>query len=203
MKILGLFPHVDDNQQVCGGVLAQLLGAGHTVKCISTSNFHEPSMAPSMAALGVEDFEVWDFEWNSLHDREAELRTRITELVAGYKPERIFSLWGADSLADHVAFNRAAVGGILVSEHRCPVYLGEIPSCTKSFTPNVYATVSDAAYETKMASLNGLTDFPEGPRQWWTSTCTAVMRARGLESGTKYAEAFTILFPRAVGIEQL
>ncbi len=203
MKILGLFPHVDDNQQVCGGVLAQALAAGHDVKCVSTSNFHEPSMAPSMAALGVTDFEVWDLAWNEAHAREAELRDRITELVKGYQPDRIFTVWGVDVLADHAAFNRAAVAGILVSEHRCAVYQGEVPSCTKDFQPNVYFAVPNSAYDIKMASLNGLTDFPDGPRQWWTSTCTAVMRARGLESGTQYAEAFVALTPRALGLESL
>ncbi|NUP99350.1 MAG: PIG-L family deacetylase [Armatimonadetes bacterium] len=203
MKILGLFPHVDDNQQVCGGVIAQALAAGHSVKCVSTSNFHEPSMAPSMAALGVTDYEVWDFAWNELHAREDELRERVTALLKAYQPERVFTLWGHDTLADHVAFNRAALAGILVSEQRAVIYQGEIPSCTKGFVPNVYYAVSPIAYDLKMASLNGLTDFDDGPRQWWTSTCTAVMRARGLESGTQYAEAFVTYAPRALGVESL
>lgn len=203
MRILGLYPHVDDNQQAWGGVLVQALAAGHEVKCVSTSDFHEPSMAPSMAVLGVTDFEVWDFGWNELHDREAELRGRIRALVAAYKPDRIFTIWGVDTLADHVAFNRAALAGILTSEHRCPIFQGEIPGCTKSFVPNVYFAVPADAYQKKMDGLNGLTDFDEGPRQWWTSTCTAVMRARGLESGTQYAEAFVLYAPRAMAIESL
>lgn len=203
MRILGLFPHVDDNQQVWGGVAAQMLAAGHDLKCISTSCFHEPSMAPSMATLGVEDYEVWDLLWNQLHDREDELRSRVAALVAASKPDRIFTLWGTDVLADHVAFHRAAIGGILVSEHRCAVYQGEIPGCTKGFCPDVYVAVPQDAYDQKMAALNDLSDFDEGPRKWWTSTCTAVMRARGLESGTQYAEAFRLLVPRAVTVDNL
>jgi LmbE family N-acetylglucosaminyl deacetylase len=179
------------------------LAAGHEVKCVSTSSFHEPSMAPSMAALGVSDFEVWDFGWNELHAREPELGDRIVELIREWKPERVLTLWGVDVLADHVAFQRAALAGLLVSEHRCPIYMGEIPGCTKGFQPTVYFAVTQAAFDAKMASLNGLTDFDEGPRKWWTATCTAVMRARGLECGTQYAEAFTLYSPRAMGLESL
>lgn len=207
MKILAVGAHLDDVELACGGTLAKALKNGHQVKMIVLSksgykNYDgrimrtdEKAVKEGLAAakvLGVEDFEVLDFENKDIpyHSVVIEaLERRINE----FKPDIIFTHWPFDTHQAHVGASKST---ITAARRYNTIYLYEpiAPSGRSyvAFRPQVYIDISDVIDQKIEALKKHETEYRKFGEDWIEGV-KARAAFRGYEMGVKYGEVFEVL----------
>lgn len=146
MKILVIGAHPDDMEIACGGSLAKLCDAGHTIWGLVLSNGEMGGNSPSRLReakksaefLGLSKLEIRDFPDTRLDHFILEITKQIEIIVDELKPDVVFTHSIHDLHQDHRSVHRAT---LRACRNLSTILCYESPSTTQSFQPNVFIDI--------------------------------------------------------------
>lgn len=149
MRILAIGAHPDDVELGCGGTLMKLSQAGAKIRALILSRGRRGNLSDAdraaetrqaLAAIGVTDIRVCDFEDTRLTYALCEMVTVIEEEVNSLQPHRVYTMFQHDRHQDHRAVYEASA----VACRSVPQLLGyETPSSYPNFLPTVFEDIGD------------------------------------------------------------
>ncbi len=207
MNILAIGAHLDDIELACGGTLAKAVKSGHKVKMLvmtdsAYTNFdgtvlrtREEALDEGKTAagsLGVEDLEILDFPIKNI-PYNGDTVEKINRVIDEFKPDYIFTHWIHDTHQDHM---NTALATISAARYKSNIFMHEpFPPSGRSymaFRPQAYFDITDTI-EDKIHSLKAHKSQHSKYGDDWTDAVRGRSRARGFESGYKYAEVFEVV----------
>ncbi len=191
LRVVALGAHPDDIEIGCGGALLALAAQGADIRTLiltGTSDREEEARTAARAFGVAADPQFGGLRdarlpaaWDAVKDALHELRDAVPD------PHIVFAPRPEDAHQDH-----ALLGKVIASVWRGPLLLHyEIPKWDGDLgRPNVYVPLSTEIAQRKVALLNEC--FPsQASRGWWDDEFFfSIMRLRGAETQSRYAEAF-------------
>jgi LmbE family N-acetylglucosaminyl deacetylase len=194
-RILCLGAHSDDIEIGCGGTLLRLLAdhPGTAVHWLVFSASEERAAeARASAAWFLEGaaertVEIRDFRDGFFPYNGGALKEAFEGLKQTFSPDLILTHYRDDRHQDHRAVSDLTWNTFrdhLILEYEIPKWDGDFGS------PNLFVPLDEATVKRKIEAL--LACFPSQRSKHWfdEETFRAVLRLRGMESGSRYAEAF-------------
>lgn len=145
-KILVVGAHPDDMEIACGGSLAKLSDAGHTIVGLivckgergGNSSSRLTEAMNSSEFLGINKVEIMDFPDTRLDQFVSEISQQIEIIVNELKPDMVFTHSIHDLHQDHKAVHDAT---LRACRNLSTILCYESPSTTKAFKPNVFVNI--------------------------------------------------------------
>jgi LmbE family N-acetylglucosaminyl deacetylase len=205
LKVLVLGAHPGDPEAGCGGTIARYTDAGHDVVALYLTRGEAGVTGKTHAQAA------------SIRTAEAEAACRIlkarpafagqidgatevtparaaefSKLIAGERPDVVFTHWPLDTHADHRACASLTYDAWLRSGRSFALYFYEVDlgSDTQCFRPTHYVDVSATEPRKRAACMAHASQNPAGPGGFYVKDHEPMLRFRGLECGSKSAEAF-------------
>ncbi len=194
-SVLCLGAHADDIEIGCGGTLLKLIENTPDVRVhwviFSRNSTRETEARRSADRFlsGAEEHtvDVFDFRDSYFPSEQAAIKERIEQLAERVSPELIFTHHRDDRHQDHrlvsdLTWNVFRDHSIL--EYEIPKYDGNLSR------PNVFVPLDETVGRKKVEFL--MEGFESQQEKAWFSADTfwALLRLRGVESRSSYAEAF-------------
>lgn len=193
LSVAAIGAHPDDIEIGCGGTLLSLAARpGTDIRSLILTGTPEREREAVEAArafgvgAGPRFRHLTDARlpasWGDVKDELHAFREEVGQ------PDIVFAPRPDDAHQDH-----ALLGGLVRTVWRGPVILHyEIPKWDGDLgRPNVYVPLSDETAHRKVALLNDCYPSQHG-RDWWDDEFfLSLMRLRGAETQSRYAEAFT------------
>ncbi len=200
--VLCLGAHCDDIEIGCGGTLLTLKRAGKlkSVKwVIFTSNERRKQEALACAGFfleGVSEKEIiiHDFRDGFLPFRATEVKERFEEMKSGNVPALIFTHYRDDRHQDHRLISELTWNTFrdhLILEYEIPKWDGDLG------VPNAFVGIEEDILKEKIDYLFRAYTSQSSKHWFDPGTFSALPRIRGMESASRYAEAF---YARKTGI---
>ncbi|MDW8339344.1 MAG: PIG-L deacetylase family protein [Thermoleophilia bacterium] len=194
-RILALGAHADDIEIGCGATLLALTRAIpdlHVTWVVLAARDERASEARAGAAAfldqaGAADVRVHDFRDGFLPYVGGEVKDLFEELK-GVVPDVIFTHRRDDLHQDHrlvceLTWNTWR--DHLILEYEIPKYDGDLGAA------NVFVSVDEELVEAKLQLLHECYPSQRGKHWFDDEVFRGLMRLRGMEAATRYAEAFT------------
>lgn len=196
LKLLCLGAHCDDIEIGCGGTLLRLFKEYKIAEIkwvVFASNeirAKEARRSAEMWLEGVDNHEIiiYDFRDALLNFSALEIKEKF-EALKIFNPDLVFTHYRNDRHQDHrllsdLAWNTFRSHTIL--EYEIPKYDGDLGQ------PNVYVGLEKEILQKKIEIL--MEAFPTQAQKHWfdEETFSALPRLRGMESVSRYAEAFYV-----------
>jgi LmbE family N-acetylglucosaminyl deacetylase len=145
-KILVLGAHPDDIEIACGGSLAKLCDAGHTIvglivsggECGGNSSSRRREAMEGAEFLGINKVEIMNFPDTKLDNFVLEISQQIEIVVNELKPDIVFTHSIHDIHQDHRAVHYAT---LRACRNLSTILCYESPSITQHFQPNVFVNI--------------------------------------------------------------
>jgi LmbE family N-acetylglucosaminyl deacetylase len=197
MNILAIAPHPDDLEYGCGGTLAKMAAAGHSINLMVMTKGEmggEPDrrrreMEASAKLLKAKLF------WSRWLDTQVPLSKEVIQDIEGVikhvKPLLIFSPFPHDTHQDHRNVSQATVTATRYARN---VLFYESPT-SSDFSPTVFVDIG-AALKTKFALLKAHRSQvyqTKVPGLTIIENARSVAIFRGFQNRVKYAEGFVPL----------
>lgn len=202
-KIICVGGHPDDPESGCGGTLARLSAAGHDVTAIylttgeagimgkshvEASQLRKKEAINACAILKAKPVFFGQIDGSSVLDNDG--IERMAKLFSEEKPDLVFAHWPLDSHKDH------QIASLIASQMRnrmvFSLYYYEVCSGmqTMGFHPTDYIDITETQEQKREAVYCHVS---QDPAAIYACGHTAMESFRGLEIGTKAAEAFVRL----------
>lgn len=197
LKILCLGAHNDDIEIGCGGTLLTLLStyeAAEVKWVVFTSNATRTREGLESAEFFLKglnesqrDIQILAFQDGILPQQAEELKQYFETIKSTYNPDIIFTHYRKDLHQDHRIVNQLTWNTFrdhLILEYEIQKYDGDMGN------PSLYMPLEPEIVQQKVNAL--LQYYPsQGEKHWFEEeTFYALMRLRGLQSASRYAEAF-------------
>ncbi len=195
LNILCLGAHCDDIEIGCGGTLLELIKAypiDHIKWIVFTSTPAREVEARLCADYFLHDVKNKDviirsFQDGILPQKKAEVKQYFEEVKTTYSPDLIFTHYRHDLHQDHRLVNELTWNTFrnhLILEYEIQKYDGDIGN------PSLFVPLDEETVKFKVQAL--MSCYPSQATKHWfdEETFRAVMRIRGIESVSRYAEAF-------------
>ncbi len=214
MNILFVVAHPDDEAYGPYGTMAKLVKEGHKVTLFCLCNGERPgfeqvatervfALKANCEHLGI-DWKIWNNKDLSLELNDT--AHLLTELIAKYKPEVVYTHNISDINHDH----RVLADATMIACRPKPdssvnkLYFFEVPSSTDwtfsqiepVFQPTTYVDISNYIETKKLALSRYHTETYEFPDARSIEASTTLAKYRGYQVGMSYAEAFRLVFDR-------
>jgi LmbE family N-acetylglucosaminyl deacetylase len=195
LTVVCLGAHPDDIEIGCGGTLLALaasrrLTVDYVLMTGSADRHQEARNAAAHFLEGAEvTFHLSDFPDGRLPGRWDEVKLRLEEVARSHRADLVFAPRTDDAHQDHrlIADMVSTVWrGALILHYEIPKWDGDLGRVTN------YVALDSVTVKEKIDLLNRC--FPSQlERQWWDDeTFSALLRLRGVESQTHYAEGFVV-----------
>jgi len=193
-RVAALGAHCDDIEIAAGGLLLSLAQAVpdlqvHYVVCAGTPARHAEAVTAAHAFLpGAQlSFALHDLPDGRLPAHWGDVKQIIEEAAATVDADLVLSPWRGDAHQDHRLLGElapTAFRNALHMQYEIPKWDGDLGR------PNLYAPLSADTAQRKVELLNKC--FPsQHSRDWWSDeTFLSIMKLRGIECRSPYAEAF-------------
>ena len=195
LNLLFLGAHCDDIEIGCGGTVLRLTKE-HEIKhvrwIVFTSTAERRAEADRCAQIFLQNVKsksiiIKDFKDGVLPQQRGEVKNYFEEIKATYQPDVIFTHYRHDLHQDHRLINELTWNTFrnhLILEYEIQKYDGDVGN------PCLFVPVEQEIAEQKVRAL--LDCFVSQSAKHWfdRETFLALMRIRGVESSTRYAEAF-------------
>ena len=206
MKILVIAPHPDDEVLGMGGTIKKLSKKNKIILCVvsegATAQYKDKKMIKvrrdsckkTAKILGISQTVFLDYPDMRLNLSHLDINKKLEEIIEKYKPEIVYTAPKNDLNLDHqVVFNSTLVACRPKSGVK-QILCYEIQGNTKvPFVPNVFENIEkEFSYKIKGFKMykSEIEEFPN-PRSITAIENLAIQR--GVESGTKKAEAFELI----------
>jgi len=194
-RVLCLGAHADDIEIGCGGTVLQLCNRGVEFRWVVFSatpvRAREAARSAARFLKGARQssLTVGNFTDSYFPAELRQVKTFLHEVREQFEPDLIFTHARQDAHQDHRVINELtwnAFRNHLILEYEIPKYDGDLGA------PNVFIPLTPAQKERKIRFL--LNSFPSQRAKGWfdAETFGGLMRLRGVESQTRYAEAFYV-----------
>lgn len=202
--------HPDDPESGCGGTLAKLQAAGHSVTIIYLTRgeagipgkSHEDAAAirtkeatAGSAVLKAKPVFAGQIDGDTIMSNEwlAKLQT----LILAEKPDLVFTHWPLDSHKDHQIASLLTIQTWVRAEKKFDLYFFEVCTGeqTMGFRPTDYVDITDTQEQKRKSVYCHISQDPPGI---YACGHKAMEDFRGRESGTTAAEGFV----RMVGMKK-
>ena len=218
MRVLVIAPHPDDETLGCGGTLLKHVAAGDSVSWVIVTKAYEPRWSSEVIERREEEIErvsaAYGFAQRFRLTFPAarldtvpleELLKSINEIVAGVKPDWIYTVHAGDIHSDHRVVFEATMSAVksfnsansgvqrLLSYETISSTDAMPPAATTVFLPNVYCDITpfiERKLEIMSLYRGEVHPYPM-PRA--LESIRALARFRGATVATEYAEAFMLL----------
>ncbi len=206
MKILVIAPHPDDEVLGMGGTIKKLSKKNKIILCVvsegATAQYKDKKMIKvrrdsckkTAKILGISQTIFLDYPDMRLNLSHLDINKKLEEIIEKYRPEIVYTAPKNDLNLDHqVVFNSTLVACRPKSGVK-QILCYEIQGNTKvPFVPNVFENIEkEFPYKIKGFKMykSEIEEFPN-PRSIAAIENLAIQR--GVESGTKKAEAFELI----------
>ena len=206
MNILVIAPHPDDEVLGMGGTIKKLSRKNKIILCVvsegATAQYKDKKMIKvrrdsckkTAKILGISQTQFLDYPDMRLNLSHLDINKKLEEIIEKYKPEIVYTAPKNDLNLDHqVVFNSTLVACRPKSGVK-QILCYEIQGNTKvPFAPNVFENIEkEFPYKIKGFKMykSEIEEFPN-PRSIAAIENLAIQR--GVESGTKKAEAFELI----------
>ena len=206
MNILVIAPHPDDEVLGMGGTIKKLSKKNKIILCVvsegATAQYKDKKMIKvrrdsckkTAKILGISQTIFLDYPDMRLNLSHLDINKKLEEIIEKYKPEIVYTAPKNDLNLDHqVVFNSTLVACRPKSGVK-QILCYEIQGNTKvPFVPNVFENIEkEFSYKIKGFKMykSEIEEFPN-PRSITAIENLAIQR--GVESGTKKAEAFELI----------
>jgi len=206
MKILVIAPHPDDEVLGMGGTIKKLSKKNKIILCVvsegATAQYKDKKMIKvrrdsckkTAKILGISQTIFLDYPDMRLNLSHLDINKKLEEIVEKYRPEIVYTAPKNDLNLDHqMVFNSTLVACRPKSGVK-QILCYEIQGNTKvPFVPNVFENIEkEFPYKIKGFKMyeSEVEEFPN-PRSITAIENLAIQR--GVESGTKKAEAFELI----------
>ena len=206
MKILVIAPHPDDEVLGMGGTIKKLSKKNKIILCVvsegTTAQYKDKKMIKvrkdsckkTAKILGISQTIFLDYPDMRLNLSHLDINKKLEEIVEKYRPEIVYTAPKNDLNLDHqMVFNSTLVACRPKSGVK-QILCYEIQGNTKvPFVPNVFENIEkEFPYKIKGFKMykSEIEEFPN-PRSIAAIENLAIQR--GVESGTKKAEAFELI----------
>jgi LmbE family N-acetylglucosaminyl deacetylase len=197
-RVLALGAHSDDIEIGCGGTLLKLieeipdLEVYWVVFNASNSRYGEAKDSASeyLASLGEEraTIKICDFRESYFPAQWADIKDRFREIAKDFEPDLVFTHTREDRHQDHRVLSDLtwnAFRNNLVLEYEILKYDGDLGR------PNTYVPLSERLAAQKIRLLCKHFKSQATTKHWFDEeSFSALLRIRGLECASLYAEAF-------------
>ena len=195
LNILCLGAHCDDIEIGCGGSLLKLLDThpnSHVTWLVFSSNPEREQEARQSASAylknaGVRNVIIKQFKESYFPYAGADIKDALQAIAKDVHPDIIFTHYRSDRHQDHRTLSDLtwnAFRNHLILEYEIPKFDGDLGQ------PNVFIDLTEAQANQKLTLL--MTHFASQQQKAWydRETFLSLLRLRGVESQTRYAEAF-------------
>ena len=206
MNILVIAPHPDDEVLGMGGTIKKLSKKNKIILCVisegATAQYKNKKMIQvrrnsckkAAKILGISQTQFLDYPDMRLNLSHLDINKKLEEIIEKYKPEIVYTAPKNDLNLDHqVVFNSTLVACRPKSGVK-QILCYEIQGNTKvPFVPNVFENIEkEFPYKIKGFKMykSEIEEFPN-PRSIAAIENLAIQR--GIESGTRKAEAFELI----------
>jgi LmbE family N-acetylglucosaminyl deacetylase len=206
MKILVIAPHPDDEVLGMGGTIKKLSKKNKIILCVvsegATAQYKDKKMIKvrrdsckkTAKILGISQTIFLDYPDMRLNLSHLDINKKLEEIIEKYRPEIVYTAPKNDLNLDHqIVFNSTLVACRPKSGVK-QILCYEIQGNTKvPFAPNVFENIEkEFPYKIKGFKMyeSEIEEFPN-PRSIAAIENLAIQR--GVESGTKKAEAFELI----------
>ena len=206
MNILVIAPHPDDEVLGMGGTIKKLSKKNKIILCVvsegATAQYKDKKMIKvrrdsckkTAKILGISQIQFLDYPDMRLNLSHLDINKKLEEIIEKYKPEIVYTAPKNDLNLDHqVVFNSTLVACRPKSGVK-QILCYEIQGNTKvPFVPNVFENIEkEFPYKIKGFKMykSEIEEFPN-PRSIAAIENLAIQR--GIESGTRKAEAFELI----------
>ena len=195
LRVVALGAHADDVEIGAGGTLLRLLAERpdtHVTAVVATGDTARQREARDAAAdllRGAASATVLTpgFRDGFLPHEQPALKDWARERLTGTRPHLVLTHRRDDAHQDHRALGDLAwqtFRGATIAEMEIPKWDGDLGQ------PNAYVALSEAQVERKLDLLGRHFGSQRGKGWYDDETFRGLARLRGVEAGTRYAEAF-------------
>jgi len=201
-RVLVLAPHTDDGEFGCGGTIAKLVNDGHEVYYAAFSACQQ-SVLPQFPSdilitevkaatkiLGIQpsNLILFDYDVRTFGYHRQEILDDLIKLRADIRPELIFMPTLTDVHQDHQTI---AVEGMRAYKFSS-IFSYELPWNNFSFHTSSFVHLNEEFIRTKVDALKAYQSQAHRPYSD-EDFIRSLARTRGVQIGTKYAEAFEVV----------
>ena len=201
-RVLVLAPHTDDGEFGCGGTIAKFIEEGHEVTYAAFSACQqsvlpqfpsdilitEVKAATKVLGIKSENLLLFDYDVRTFGYRRQDILDDLIKIRQEYKPELIFMPDLRDVHQDHATIATEGLRAFKFSS----ILSYELPWNNLSFTTSSFVHLDEKHVQTK---VNALKEYQSQAHRPYSDEdfLRSVARTRGVQIGTKYAEAFNIV----------
>jgi LmbE family N-acetylglucosaminyl deacetylase len=201
-RVLVLAPHTDDGEFGCGGTITKLIEEGHEVYYAAFSACQqsvlpqfpsdilitEVKAATKILGIKPENLVLFDYNVRTFGYHRQEILDDLIKMRADIKPELIFMPDMHDLHQDHATI---ATEGLRAFKF-ASILSYELPWNNLTFTTSSFVHLSEMHLQTKVNALKAYESQAHRPYSD-EDFLRSVARTRGVQIGTKYAEAFNVV----------
>jgi LmbE family N-acetylglucosaminyl deacetylase len=194
-RVVVLGAHCDDIEIAAGGTLLALAAHGdltvHYVVCAGTPSRHAEAVTAAAAFLpGAQlSFALHDLPDGRLPGHWGQVKQIIEDAASTLDADLVLSPWRGDFHQDHRLLGElapTAFRNALHLQYEIPKWDGDVGR------PSFYVPLSVELAQRKVELLNKCFPSQHG-RDWWSDeTFLSMMKLRGIECRSPYAEAFHV-----------
>lgn len=201
-RVLVLAPHTDDGEFGCGGTIAKFIEEGHEVMYAAFSACQqsvlpqfpsdilitEVKAATKVLGIKSENLLLFDYDVRTFGYRRQDILDDLIKIRQEFKPELIFMPDLQDVHQDHATIATEGLRAFKFSS----ILSYELPWNNLSFTTSSFVHLDEKHVQTK---VNALKEYQSQAHRPYSDEdfLRSVARTRGVQIGTKYAEAFNIV----------
>lgn len=201
-KVLILSPHTDDGEFGCGGTIARLVDAGHTVHYAAFSACQqsvlpqfpsdilitEVKAATKILGIDPERLILFDYDVRTFGYHRQAILDDLIKLRDSIKPDVVFIPSFGDLHQDHQTITEEGVRAFKFST----IMSYELPWNNVSFTTSAFVELTEAQLRRK---IDALAKYESQAHRNYADEefLRSLARVRGVQVGTQYAEAFNVI----------
>jgi LmbE family N-acetylglucosaminyl deacetylase len=195
LNLLFLGAHCDDIEIGCGGTILRLIreySIAHVTWVVFSSNPQRAAEAKNCAASFLEEvtsreITILDFRDGFLSQQYAEVKNHCELIKKDLNPDITFTHYQHDLHQDHRLLSELAWNTFrnhLILEYEIPKYDGDLGN------PVFFVKLEEEMAEKKVAKLMEFYTSQQSKHWFDRETFISILRLRGMQSASRYAEAF-------------
>jgi LmbE family N-acetylglucosaminyl deacetylase len=201
-RVLVLAPHTDDGEFGCGGTIAKFIEEGHEVYYAAFSACQqsvlpqfpsdilitEVKAATKILGIRPENLILYDYDVRTFGYRRQDILDDLIKIRSEIKPDLVFMPDLNDVHQDH---STVATEGLRAFKF-VSILSYELPWNNLSFSTSSFVHLSEEQVQTKVKALQEYQSQAHRPYSD-EDFLRSLARTRGVQIGTKYAEAFNVV----------
>jgi LmbE family N-acetylglucosaminyl deacetylase len=190
--VLALSPHTDDAELGAGGTLSKLKRGGADITVFGFSaprDVNGTEFEASTDVLGADSIEMFDFETRRFLSSRQDILQLLYDYDQEYRPDLVLTPSTNDLHQDHQVVTEEAMRAFKSST----IFGYELPWNNIHFDQNCFVELDDSDLEMKLEMLRKY-ESQIGRRDYFEEDyLRGLVRTRGVQIGSQFAEGFEVI----------